>query len=225
MSHAFEFFKYAEVKFKVLVADPPWPFSDPLPGASRGAGKNYKLQVLEAIKSMRLPQLADDAMLFLWRVSSQVPEAYEVVKAWGFEHKTEIVWQKLTKSGKRWFGMGRTLRATHETAIVATRGKPEIKLRNIRSVIPFGASEVQLLTPSGVSDIDIDELSMFMTAPVPTDGNDDYLHSGKPEEFHTIIESLTPGPYAEMYARRHHPGWACFGDQLPLLIKPVELKT
>jgi len=79
--------------------------------------------------------LADDALLFLWRVSSQVEEAYRVVRAWGFVPKTEIVWQKLTVKGLPWFGMGRYLRASHETCIVAARGKaiPLIKSRSIRS--------------------------------------------------------------------------------------------
>lgn len=44
-------------------------------------------------------RLADDALLFLWRVSSQVEEAYRVVRAWGFAAKSEIVWVK-TSGGK-----------------------------------------------------------------------------------------------------------------------------
>jgi N6-adenosine-specific RNA methylase IME4 len=55
------------------------------------------------------------------------------VRAWGFEPKSEIVWEKLTKNGKPWFGMGRHVRASHETAIVAVRGKPVRKAANIRS--------------------------------------------------------------------------------------------
>lgn len=40
-------------------------------------------------------------------------------------------------------------------------------------------------------------------------------HSQKPEAFFELVEALAPGPYCELFARRHRPGWDCFGDQLP----------
>lgn len=43
----------------------------------------------------------------------------------GFVPKSEIVWLKRTPYGKRWFGMGRHVRAEHEAVIVAVRGKPK----------------------------------------------------------------------------------------------------
>jgi N6-adenosine-specific RNA methylase IME4 len=88
---------------------------------------------LDEICAFELPPIADDAYLFLWRVSAMVEEAYRVVRAWGFEPKSEIVWQKRTANGKPWFGMGRHVRASHETAILAVRGRPKPLVRNIRS--------------------------------------------------------------------------------------------
>jgi len=85
------------------------------------------------IESFVLPPIANDAMLFLWRVASQVEEAYRVVRAWGFVPKAEIVWLKNTVNGRRWFGMGRTVRAEHEVAIVAKRGRPVVLSKSIRS--------------------------------------------------------------------------------------------
>lgn len=118
---------------RVLIADPPWSFGDRLPGATRGAEKNYRVLSTEDICRFELPPLDDNAWLFLWRVSSQVEEAYRVVRAWGFVPKSEIVWEKLTSNGKPWFGMGRYVRASHETCIVAVRGRVKPKVRNIRS--------------------------------------------------------------------------------------------
>ncbi len=40
-------------------------------------------------------------------------------------------------------------------------------------------------------------------------------HSHKPEEFHKIIERMSPGPYLELFARRHFPGWSVWGDSVP----------
>lgn len=39
-------------------------------------------------------------------------------------------------------------------------------------------------------------------------------HSAKPEAFQTIVESVSPGPYLEMFARRKRPGWASWGNQV-----------
>lgn len=126
--------------FKVVAADPPWLFGDSLPGKNRGASKNYGCLSLDKIKAFDLPPIADDAVLFLWRVSAMVQDAYEVVRAWGFTPKSEIVWRKRTTKDKRHFGMGRYVRAEHETAIVATRGRCPVADRSIRSIFdaPIG---------------------------------------------------------------------------------------
>lgn len=124
----------AEQPFRVLVADPPWSFGDKLPGRTRGAEKNYPVLSQEEIEAFSLPLMAQDALLFLWRVSSQVEEAYRVCRSWGFVPKTELVWRKETKTGLQHFGMGRTLRASHETCIVAQRGRSIVKCRSVRSL-------------------------------------------------------------------------------------------
>lgn len=129
-----------DTEYRCMVADPPWQFGDKLPGPGRGAEKHYKTMSTNEICAMTLlppaqfPTLASDAMLFLWRVSSMVEDAYRVVRAWGFVPKSEIVWVKLTSTGeKKHFGMGRYVRARHETCIVATRGKPLVLSHSVRS--------------------------------------------------------------------------------------------
>lgn len=121
----------AGMSARVLVADPPWTFGDAL--GKRGAAANYSLLSLRDILRFELPPLADDAYLFLWRVSALGEEAYRVARAWGFTPKAEIVWMKQTATGKRWFGMGHHVRNEHETCLVATRGKPQPKVRNVCS--------------------------------------------------------------------------------------------
>ncbi len=39
-------------------------------------------------------------------------------------------------------------------------------------------------------------------------------HSEKPEDFQTLIESVSPGPYLEMFARRMRPGWSAWGNEV-----------
>ena len=109
--------------FRVVAADPPWKFGDKLPGGGRGAAKHYDVLSVEEIERYPLPPIADDALLFLWRVAAMVPEAIRVAKAWGFTPMSEMVWVKTTSSGELHFGMGRYVRASHETCIIATRGR------------------------------------------------------------------------------------------------------
>lgn len=184
--------------YRVVCADPPWPFKDKLPGTGRGAGKNYDL--LTIVDLMRFSfvgghllhsdRIADDAYLFLWRVSARelVESAYQVCRAWNFDPVTEFVWSKLTRHGKQHFGMGWHLRMSHETCIVATRGKPKPLVRNLRSVLE---------------------------APAPSDENGRAIHSKKPSEFYSErVERISNGPYLELFAREHRPGWTCVGKEL-----------
>lgn len=39
-------------------------------------------------------------------------------------------------------------------------------------------------------------------------------HSRKPDELYDIIERCSPGPYLELFARYHRPGWYQWGDEL-----------
>jgi len=39
-------------------------------------------------------------------------------------------------------------------------------------------------------------------------------HSKKPAEFYELVESVTPGPYVDLYARRPRTGWAVWGEEV-----------
>jgi N6-adenosine-specific RNA methylase IME4 len=81
---------------------------------------------LREICFYKLPPLADDCLLLLWRVASMQQEALSVLVAWGFKLKSEVVWCKVTKQGKPRMGMGRYTRASHETCLLATRGRVNV---------------------------------------------------------------------------------------------------
>jgi len=115
----------------VLVADPPWLLDDAL--GKRGATFHYACMTLDQIIGITLPTLGTDAVLFLWRLGSMQSEALAVARGWGFVPKAELVWIKTTKHGKRHFGMGRYVRASHETCLIATRGKARPERRDVRS--------------------------------------------------------------------------------------------
>lgn len=172
---------------RVVVADPPWLFGDALPGKGRGASKHYPCMVSTAIARLRLPPIAPDAVLFLWRVAAMQADALMVAREWGFEPKAEVVWVKTTRRAapdagatKLAFGMGRQVRNCHEVCLIATRGRVPPRSRSIRSVF---------FAPVGV-------------------------HSAKPNAFYELVEEMHEGPYLELFARRERPGWTTVGSDL-----------
>jgi len=51
-------------------------------------------------------------------------------------------------------------------------------------------------------------------------------NSEKPDEFYTFVESLCPAPrYAELFARKRHPGWDGHGDELQPLTDEAQPLT
>lgn len=126
---------------RVLLADPPWKFDDKLPGDGRGAAKHYPCMSVGELLAFDLPPLADDCLLLLWRVASMQAEALEVMHGWRFTLKSELVWRKQTKHGKRWFGMGRYVRAEHEVCLIGVRGRVRVADRSIRSTFDAVAGE------------------------------------------------------------------------------------
>lgn len=73
----------SQKKFKLCYADPPWSHAQQ---GARGASQHYSLMTIEDIKAMPIADLMDDnSTLLLWTTNAALPDALDVVKAWGFE--------------------------------------------------------------------------------------------------------------------------------------------
>ena len=84
-------------RFGVIYADPPWRFEvySRDTGLDRDASNHYPVQALEKIKALDVASIAaPDSVLFLWATAPMLPEALEVMAAWGFEYRTNFVWAK-----------------------------------------------------------------------------------------------------------------------------------
>lgn len=85
---------------------------------------------LAKICAMEVPGLAeDDAVLALWVPPSQIEAGMAVVKAWGFEFKTSMVWDK-ERTGTGQYFMNR-----HEYLFLATRGNPPPPCQRFSSLL------------------------------------------------------------------------------------------
>jgi N6-adenosine-specific RNA methylase IME4 len=63
---------------------------------------------------------AESCVLFLWTTAPCLEQAIEVIRAWGFEYKTGLVWDKEI------IGMGHWVRGQHEHLLVASKGSPPL---------------------------------------------------------------------------------------------------
>jgi N6-adenosine-specific RNA methylase IME4 len=74
----------------VIVADPPWKFRvwSEESGSGRSLSTHYPVSDLDAIKSLDVQSIsADDAVLFLRAIPPMLPQALEVMAAWGFQFR------------------------------------------------------------------------------------------------------------------------------------------
>lgn len=143
---------------------------------------------LEEIKALPVSEICTErAHLYLWVPNAMLPDGLAVMEAWGFKYVTNLIWEKVRKDGgPDGRGVGFYFRNVTEMLLFGTR-TPK-KSESFRTLQP-GRSQVNIIR------------SMKRE------------HSRKPDEFVSLIESCSPGPYIELFARGDRPGWAMWGNQ------------
>jgi len=127
-------------KYQIIYADPPWAFNfQKRNGLSDEAkGKLYGTMTGRDICNLGIdlrPYLADDCILFLWVMNSELPLALNVIKDWGFTYKTvAFTWVKTTKNTYH-FGGGNWTRSNPELCLLATKGHIARKSASVRNLI------------------------------------------------------------------------------------------
>jgi len=171
-------------EFNVIYADPPWEYYLPLRGAPE---THYPTMTTEKICELKVPA-SKDAILFLWATNPKLEDALKVIKAWGFEYKTNMVWVKAVTSKddqiiKNQIGTGYYFRGQHELLLVAKKGNisPPDEPDRCTSVLIVPREE----------------------------------HSRKPDVVYEIIENMYPnGKYLELFATSERKGWVAWGNKL-----------
>src|SRR5262249_50340626 len=111
--------------YRVIVADPPWPYEKRAEDPSHRATYDYPPMSIAAIAAVDVRSItAENSILWLWTTNHHIREAFTVLDAWGFEQKTVLVWAKDR------MGCGDWLRGQTELCLFATRGKPIVTLTN-----------------------------------------------------------------------------------------------
>ena len=121
-----------------IVADPPWYFRN---YSAKGEAKNpvahYACMSTADIAALPVNQLAaPDCAMLMWATAPMLPDAIELMKAWGFTFKSAGAWAKQSKTGNAWaFGTGYCFRSAAEFFLLGTIGKPKIMSRSVRNLM------------------------------------------------------------------------------------------
>jgi N6-adenosine-specific RNA methylase IME4 len=173
-------------RFHTVLADPPWQFQNRTGKVAPEHRRlnRYGTMALADICTLPVGEIClEPAHLYLWVPNALLPEGLEVLKAWGFSYKANIIWHKVRKDGgPDGRGVGFYFRNTTEILLFGVKG------RNARTLAK-GRSQVNILRTMKRE------------------------HSRKPDEQYGLIESCSPGPYLEMFARGSRPGWKTWGNQ------------
>lgn len=138
MNNNWPFAPLEQNAYGLAMVDPPW---DHLTWSAKGRGKSasqhYATMTLDDIKGMPIRELAhrDGMWVWLWTTRDFQEAAHDVLRAWGATFSTSLIWRKLTKNGKPWFGLGRVGRTAHEPILIGRFGKPKVHSRSVRTVI------------------------------------------------------------------------------------------
>jgi N6-adenosine-specific RNA methylase IME4 len=128
--------------FSTILIDPPWRFENRTGKMAPEHRRlhRYRTMALEEIKGLPISAHADTpSHLYLWVPNALLPDGLEVMRAWGFKYKTNVVWYKTRKDGgPDGRGVGFYFRNVTELLLFGIKG-------SMRTLKP-GRTQVNLLT-------------------------------------------------------------------------------
>ena len=114
-------------RYGSILIDPPWRFSNRTGkvGPEHKRLHRYETMSFEDIAALPVSKIAlPQSHLYLWSPNALLAEALEIMKAWGFTYKTNIVWYKVRKDGgPDGRGVGFYFRNVTELLLFGIKGK------------------------------------------------------------------------------------------------------
>jgi N6-adenosine-specific RNA methylase IME4 len=173
-------------RYGAILIDPPWRFTNKTGKVAPEHRRlsRYATMTLREIAALPVGTIsAERAHLYLWCPNAMLPEGIEVMKAWGFNYKSNIVWHKIRKDGHSdGRGVGFYFRNVTEMILFGIRGKNARTLKRGRTQVNYLATRKR-------------------------------EHSRKPDEQYEIIEACSWGPFIELFARGTRTGWETWGHE------------
>ena len=130
-------------EFDVILADPPWHYHGRAVHPRDQILNKYPTMMTQAIATLTIPA-ADNAACFMWSTAAHLPDALQVMEAWGFEYKTFAVWVKPK------IGLGYWMRMHHEPLLLGIRGTMSLDIRSERDSVIFADKRGHSVKPPEV---------------------------------------------------------------------------
>jgi N6-adenosine-specific RNA methylase IME4 len=113
-------------RYATILADPPWQFQNRTGKMAPEHKRLLRYPTMEMQEILQLPigrLAAAQSHLYLWVPNALLAEGLEVMRAWGFTYKTNLVWYKIRKdSGPDGRGVGFYFRNVTELLLFGVRG-------------------------------------------------------------------------------------------------------
>lgn len=126
-------------KYSIIYADPPWSYAW---GKGKDGGhfapeKHYPTMTTEEICNLDIKALAEkNCALLMWATMPCLPDAIQVMKAWGFKYKTcAFTWVKTKKDGQPLAGMGSYTKCNAELCLLGMRGHIKSVDKTVRQIL------------------------------------------------------------------------------------------
>jgi len=112
--------------YGTILADPPWQFTNRTGKVAPEHKRlnRYSTLTLQQIKEIPVSVVSSlQSHLYLWIPNALLKEGLEVMGAWGFHYKTNLIWHKIRKDGgPDGRGVGFYFRNTTEMVLFGVRG-------------------------------------------------------------------------------------------------------
>lgn len=177
-------------KYNVIYADPPWKYQSKQPFRMQGTRFHrleevYQTATVEDMSRWDIGRIAaPDCALFMWSTDSHLPEAIELMKAWGFKYRTVgFVWVKQTSKGNLVRNLGQWTLKSEELCLIGTKGRAHgLKVAHNIPQLVFEERTQHSKKPEAVPDL--------------------------------IEKMFGAVPRIELFARQTRPGWDCWGNEV-----------
>ncbi len=128
-------------RFSTILIDPPWRFTNRTGKMAPEHRRLHRYRTMSTQEIIDLPVAAhtrEQCHLYLWCPNALLREGLEVLQAWGFTYKTNLVWYKIRKDGgPDGRGVGFYFRNVTELVLFGVKGSMR--------TLPPGRSQVNVL--------------------------------------------------------------------------------
>ncbi len=175
--------------FELLEVDPCWSYGDKL--IRGGAEHHYPTMSLAELIALPVEKLAaENAVMFMWATWPLLPDAFALMKGWGFSYKNcGLLWTKVNRvaTDTPFVGLGHWTRGNTEPCLLGVRGKPK---RIDKAVQQLMMGDELVVAPIGA-------------------------HSAKPiEAKNRMIQLMGDVPAIELFARSRDPRFESWGNEI-----------